>query len=80
MRRTLRRFLLQCLAAALAFPLSVAAQETRGKISGTVRDSDGVVPGASVKVTNTDTSVAQNITTNDFSSQVGIRVSGPIAR
>jgi Carboxypeptidase regulatory-like domain len=65
MRRTLRLFLCQCLVAGVALPLSAAAQETRAKISGTVRDSDGVVPGAAVKVTNTDTSVTQNLTTNE---------------
>jgi len=43
----------------------LAAQETRGKISGTVRDSGGVIPGASVKITNTDTGVSQNLTTNE---------------
>src|SRR5512144_1033866 len=65
MRRTLRLFLCQCLVAGLALPLTAAAQETRGKISGTVRDNAGVVPGASVKITNTDTSVSQNLTTNE---------------
>jgi hypothetical protein len=50
--------------AGLALPL-IAAQETRGKISGTVRDNAGVIPGASVKITNTETSVSQNLTTND---------------
>ena len=55
MQRTLRLFLCQCLLAGLALPLAAAAQETRGKISGTVRDSSGVIPGASVKVTNVDT-------------------------
>jgi hypothetical protein len=64
MRRILRLFLCQCLMTGLALPLSAAAQETRGKISGTVRDSSGVIPGASVKVTNTDTSVSQNLVTN----------------
>src|SRR6185503_18179794 len=65
MRPTLRLLLCHCLAAGLALPLTAAAQETRGKISGTVRDSGGVVPGASVKITNTDTSVSQNFTTNE---------------
>src|SRR5574339_624284 len=64
MRRPFRLFLSGFLMAALACPLSAAAQETRGKISGTVRDSAGVVPGASVKITNTDTSVSQSLTTN----------------
>ena len=64
MRRTLRLLLCQCLAAGLAPPVTAAAQETRGKISGTVRDNAGVIPGASVKITNTDTSVSQTLTTN----------------
>ena len=42
-----------------------AAQETRGNISGTVRDRDGVVPGATVKITNTSTSVSQQLVTNN---------------
>ena len=41
-----------------------AAQETRGNISGTVRDKDGVLPGAIVKITNTGTSVSQQLVTN----------------
>ena len=45
-------------------PLTVAAQETRGNISGTVRDSGGVVPGASVRVRNVDTNISQNLVTN----------------
>ena len=66
MRRTGRLFLLSlCVMTGLAFPPSAAAQETRGKISGTVRDNDGVVPGATVKITNTGTSVTQTITTNE---------------
>ena len=64
MRRALRFFLCQCLVAGLALPLTAAAQETRGRISGTVRDTGGVIPGASVKITNTDTSVSQSLTTN----------------
>src|SRR5688572_31580131 len=46
-------------------PLGIAAQETRGNISGTVRDAQGVVPGAMVAVTNVDTQVSQNLVTND---------------
>src|SRR3954452_3734162 len=64
MRRTLRLFLCQCLLAGLALSQTAAAQETRGKISGTVRDNAGVIPGASITVTNTDTGVNQNLTTN----------------
>ena len=43
---------------------SAVAQETRSTISGTVRDEQGVIPGASVKVTNTGTGVTQQLTTN----------------
>ncbi|HET7696585.1 MAG TPA: carboxypeptidase-like regulatory domain-containing protein [Vicinamibacterales bacterium] len=64
MQRTLRLFLCQCLAAGLALPPGASAQDTRGKISGTVRDSGGVVPAAAVKITNTDTGVSQTLTTN----------------
>jgi hypothetical protein len=63
MRRTLR-LVGFCLTAALALPPAAPAQETRGTISGTVRDSGGVIPGAAVKITNTDTGVSQNLTTN----------------
>src|SRR3954453_4003105 len=45
--------------------IPAAAQETRGTISGTVRDKDGVLPGATVKVTNTGTNVSQPLVTND---------------
>src|SRR5580765_1888037 len=48
----------------VALPVAAAAQEFRGNISGTVRDSGGVVPGASVKVRNVDTNVNQNLLTN----------------
>ncbi|HEV3216898.1 MAG TPA: carboxypeptidase-like regulatory domain-containing protein [Vicinamibacterales bacterium] len=41
------------------------AQETRGTISGTVRDAQGVVPGATVKITNVDTDVTQPVVTNN---------------
>jgi len=40
------------------------AQETRGSINGTVQDKDGVIPGAVVKITNTDTNQTQSLTTN----------------
>ena len=40
------------------------AQETRGSISGTVQDNDGVLPGASVKIVNVATGVAQTVITN----------------
>ena len=60
MRRTLWFFILGIL-----LPCAAAAQETRGNISGTVRDEQGVVPGASVKITNVETQVSQNLLTND---------------
>jgi hypothetical protein len=47
-----------------ALPLMAAAQETRGNISGTVRDSGGVIPGATVRVKNLETNVTQNLVTN----------------
>jgi hypothetical protein len=48
------------------FHSSLAAQDFRGSISGTVKDeSGGVLPGVSVKVTNTGTNVATTMTTND---------------
>ena len=43
----------------------VMAQETRGNISGTVQDAQGVVPGATVKITNTDTNTSQVLVTNN---------------
>ncbi len=48
----------------VTLPLAAAAQETRGNISGTVRDSGGVVPGASVRVRNVETNVSQSLLTN----------------
>src|SRR5687767_8382002 len=52
-------WLLMCLTT-----IPLGAQETRGTISGTVRDRDGVVPGADVKITNTATNVSQQLVTN----------------
>jgi len=43
----------------------VAAQDFRGRIGGTVKDeSGGVLPGTTVKVTNTGTNVAVTVTTD----------------
>ena len=47
-----------------ALQVAAAAQETRGNISGTVRDAQGVVPGASVTITNVDTNISQRLVTN----------------
>src|SRR4051812_3354830 len=49
----------------LCAAIPVLAQDTRGTISGTVRDAQGVIPGASVKITNVETSVSQEVVTND---------------
>ena len=50
------------LSLALVFPAS--AQETRGNISGTVRDAQGVVPGATVTITSTRHGASQQLVTN----------------
>ena len=59
MRRTLWLLIL-----AVLLPLTTTAQETRGNISGTVRDAQGVVPGAMVRITNVDTKLSQSLVTN----------------
>jgi hypothetical protein len=43
---------------------ALSAQETRGNINGIVQDSSGVIPGANVRITNTDTSQSQQLVTN----------------
>jgi hypothetical protein len=58
------RFWVLLLTAALVTGMPARAQETRGNISGTVQDKDGVLPGATVKITNTDTGVSQTVVTN----------------
>src|SRR5207248_8942498 len=40
------------------------AQETRGTITGTVHDAQGVIPGATVKVINIGTNGTQEVVTN----------------
>ncbi|HEY1302969.1 MAG TPA: carboxypeptidase-like regulatory domain-containing protein [Vicinamibacterales bacterium] len=60
----MRRTLWLCVLAAL-LPLGARAQETRGNISGTVRDPQGVVPGASITITNVDTNISQHLLTNE---------------
>ena len=61
MRKCLK---IACALVALLIAGSAAAQETRGTISGTVRDKDGVLPGANVTITNTGTTVSQQLVTN----------------
>src|SRR5215204_5182540 len=53
----------------LLFVSAVHAQEFRGTIAGTVTDPNGaVVPGASITVKNTETNIANTVTTNDEGS------------
>jgi hypothetical protein len=53
-----------CLLVVLLTATAVAAQETRGNINGTVRDAQGVIPGATVRITNVDTNQTQQLTSN----------------
>ncbi len=48
----------------LAIAVPAGAQETRGNISGTVKDATGVVPGATVTITSLDTRASQRLVTN----------------
>ena len=41
------------------------AQETRGNINGVISDSQGVIPGANVKITNIETGQTQSLVTNE---------------
>jgi hypothetical protein len=45
--------------------LPVWAQETRGNINGIVQDSGGIIPGAVVRVINTDTNGTVQLVTNN---------------
>ncbi len=40
------------------------AQETRGNINGTIQDAQGVIPGATVRITNVDNGQTQQLVTN----------------
>ncbi len=52
--------------AGLMNPALLNAQLTRGSISGTVHDTSGaIIPGAAVKVTNLDTNISRDTTTNE---------------
>src|SRR5687768_4480021 len=59
------RKLLSVLTFCLLLITGAAAQETRGNISGTVQDAQGVVPGATVRITNVDTNTTQTLVTNN---------------
>jgi hypothetical protein len=45
--------------------LPVWAQETRGNINGVIKDAQGVIPGATVRITNTENGQTQSLTTNE---------------
>ena len=50
----------------LISPISTQAQLTRGAISGTVQDINGaIIPGATVKVTDSKTNISRETVTND---------------
>src|SRR5205807_5754488 len=62
----LKVVLVVVIATLIASPFALA-QSFRGSIEGTVLDtSGGVVPGAEVKVTGTDTGLVRTATTNDL--------------
>ncbi|HEY7184594.1 MAG TPA: carboxypeptidase-like regulatory domain-containing protein, partial [Blastocatellia bacterium] len=53
-------------AVVLLFPATTSAQETRGTITGKVKDaSDAIMPGAQVKITDTARGTTVTVTTND---------------
>lgn len=61
------RVALVAVALAVGVAGAATAQITRGAISGTVRDqSGGVIPGATVTVTNTDTNATRTVVTNEI--------------
>src|SRR3954464_1091582 len=49
----------------LAAPSHVAAQSFQGGLRGTVRDPQGVIPGATVSLINQDNGVARETISND---------------
>jgi hypothetical protein len=62
----LKQFSLGICGLALFVALPAAAQEARGAITGRVSDpSGGVIPGATVTVTNTATNESRRLTTNE---------------
>ena len=64
-RFTMRTALAFALGFSLLAALPLAAQETPKHISGTVKDNQGVIPGATVKITNVETGVEQPVVTNN---------------
>jgi hypothetical protein len=70
--------IIACTIAILSLPVTLRAQEVRGKISGQVLDSNkAAVPGATVKVTDVARATVTNVTTNaDGIFQVPYLLSG----
>ncbi len=61
MRKGIWALLLMCSLAAMP----AWAQETRGNINGTIKDAQGVIPGANVRITNIENGQTQTLTTNE---------------
>jgi Carboxypeptidase regulatory-like domain/TonB dependent receptor len=61
MRQGIWALLLICVLAATP----ASAQETRGNINGTIKDAQGVIPGASVRISNIENGQTQTLTTNE---------------
>jgi hypothetical protein len=66
MRSVRRALVLTAIVAVIALPAAVATQESRGTITGTVLDSSrGVLPGATVTITNVAMGTDVTVVTND---------------
>ena len=61
MRKGFWALLLMCTLAALP----AWAQETRGNINGVIQDAQGVIPGATVRLTNAENGQTQALVTNE---------------
>src|SRR5260221_14709469 len=48
-----------------AWAASAGAQQFTGGVRGAVRDANGVIPGASVTLTNESTNISREVVTND---------------
>jgi hypothetical protein len=74
MRRTLGIALLLCLAAVSSLE-DAAAQAITGRISGTVRDeTQGVVPGVTITVVDTERGTSRTLTTDDEGHYVALNL------
>src|SRR5688572_5454449 len=61
MQKKFWALVLMCTVAALP----AWAQETRGNINGVISDAQGVIPGVTVRITNTETGQTQSLISND---------------